>query len=106
MDEYIKRESVYYVLTDLLGDIENDEEVSCEFASGFERALSLTEDKVKEITAADVAPIRRGRWLERTDGGEGLVCSRCNGGYTVYDETPYCPNCGAKMDGKDGNKND
>lgn len=55
-------------------------------------------DTIKAIPAADVAPVVQGRWIERTDGGEGLVCKNCRAGYTVYDETPFCPNCGARMD--------
>lgn len=55
-------------------------------------------DVIKAIPAADVAPVVHGRWIERTDGGEGLVCENCRAGYTVYDETPFCPNCGARMD--------
>lgn len=100
MDEYIKRESVYYVLTDLLGDIENDEEVSCEFASGFERALSLTEDKVKEITTADVRPERHGRWIK--DSGGTIACSECGEEHEweTY-RASYCDTCGAKMSWKE-----
>lgn len=55
---------------------------------------------LQTIPSANVAPVRHGRWEEQSDRDE-LVCSYCNGGYTLYDETPYCPNCGAKMDGKE-----
>ncbi len=55
------------------------------------------------VPAADVRPERHGEWVERSDGGEGYVCDNCNGGYTLYNETPYCPNCGAKMDGGEEN---
>ena len=59
---------------------------------------------VDEIPSADVSPVRHGRWEEQSDRDE-LVCSYCNGGYTLYDETPYCPHCGAKMD-EEENEND
>lgn len=58
--------------------------------------------------AADVAPVKRGRWIEDTysNGTYDADCSICgesikwNG--CKYDFN-YCPNCGAKMDGaKDG----
>ena len=51
---------------------------------------------------ADVVPVRHGRWVD-TDS-EFAQCSLCK--YPVYaawNATNYCPNCGAKMDGGDGN---
>ena len=59
---------------------------------------------VQENTAADVAPVRHGRWEKQS----GLYsCSEC-GMTCPYDVQAdvieywacnYCPNCGAKMDG-------
>ena len=49
---------------------------------------------VDTIPAADVAPVRHGRWLHRKNGV--AYCSECEID-TVEDETKYCPNCGAKM---------
>lgn len=61
------------------------------------------------IPAEDVAPVRHGRWYRFTkvsiDPQSGLgfgrymwKCDVCNVG---EEETkmPYCPNCGARMDG-------
>ena len=45
--------------------------------------------------SADVAPVVHGRWL-------GYECSVC-GVSSEYGSSNYCPNCGAKMDGGDGN---
>lgn len=45
------------------------------------------------LTAADVRQNRRGKWLCG-------YCSCC-GERTVWDETDYCPNCGADMRGKE-----
>lgn len=61
---------------------------------------------MNSIAAADVAPVRHGRWVSVFD--IGTVCNQC--GYDIeqhgFDvrtdgEPNYCPNCGAKMD-KDG----
>ena len=53
-------------------------------------------------TAADVAPVRHGRWIASHD--EFCTCSLCKYPvYTAWNATNYCPNCGAKMDGGDGN---
>lgn len=64
----------------------------------------------KDTPAADVAPVRHGRWYNR---GGRFRCSVCDnktllkdiggtGGWShEYEQqkSPYCPNCGAKMDG-------
>ncbi len=52
------------------------------------------------IPAADVVPVKHGEWLQTNI----FKCSECGysfepEGYTAYFN--YCPNCGAKMDGKD-----
>lgn len=52
--------------------------------------------------AADVAPVRHGRW----NVVEGLrldnaICSNCGRHFQAYYEAySFCPNCGAKMDGE------
>ena len=54
-------------------------------------------DRIKTLSAADVAPVRHGRWIALHD--EFCACSICK--YPVYvgwNKTNYCPNCGAKMD--------
>lgn len=52
---------------------------------------------LNQFPAADVAPVRHGRWVASHD--EFCQCSLCK--YPVYaawNTTNYCPNCGAKMD--------
>ncbi|WP_317380445.1 hypothetical protein [uncultured Intestinimonas sp.] len=57
-------------------------------------------DFIKLQPAADVAPVRHGRWEQGDMYDYGDVCSLCD-----WDSErepcnlPYCPNCGAKMDG-------
>ena len=53
---------------------------------------------------ADVAPVRHGRWINPTkiDGKFFSIphCSACESVPCGVDEnTKFCPNCGAKMDG-------
>lgn len=57
-----------------------------------------------EITAADVAPVRHGRWENRQGGFWGVAtCSVCGEKFPTGEiGLNYCPNCGAKMDGEDG----
>lgn len=70
-------------------------------------------DEVDCFRPADVAPVVHGRWLEREDPMLDVyyVCSVCKEAFyieaTGYTEDDlfvytYCPNCGAKMDEKEG----
>ena len=57
---------------------------------------------IREMKAADVAPVVHGRWMhEETEGGfPTWKCSQCGHG-TNYDPNGidlYCYHCGAKMD--------
>ena len=58
---------------------------------------------IDKIPTADVVEVRRGRWVKRQFADEptafGYRCSECHLTYEV--DTNYCPNCGAKMDGKE-----
>ncbi len=59
---------------------------------------------IKDIPVADVAPVKHGEWVQT----DIFKCSECGysfepEGYTAYFN--YCPNCGAKMDGKVGGEN-
>lgn len=55
-------------------------------------------DYLKQQPAADVQPVRHGKWLSRCEGDIYAFseCSEC--GNTESCETPYCAQCGAKMD--------
>ena len=63
-------------------------------------AINCAEEMIGHLPSAE----RRGRWI-RT--GEDGYCSICNCDMPMYKEdwewryleTPYCPNCGARMDG-------
>lgn len=63
---------------------------------------------LNECPAADVAEVRHGEWVFKFYCGNmsgydyGMTCSVC--GKPMYRQfaekmPPYCPNCGAKMDG-------
>ena len=56
-----------------------------------------------ELPTADVAPVVHGRWVDNGIPDSMLSgCSVC--GFTCGSSSFfYCPNCGAKMDGGDGN---
>lgn len=93
MAEYIKRETVINHLDACMDTIWKPEIVALKcFVEG--------------IPAADVAPVRHGRWKYNTDF-QVWNCSECGenphkgtGVVVVEENLPaYCPHCGAKMDG-------
>lgn len=65
---------------------------------------SFAYDSIQKIPSADVAPVRHGEWSWRT--GNCYKCTACYAltnveqcmGEPIY---KYCPNCGARMDGKE-----
>ena len=69
------------------------------YAQGWADAL----DNLKNAPAADVAPVVHGRWETHYRSGttvpKGVVSGCCD----MWNErkTPYCPNCGCRMDGGD-----
>ena len=91
MDEYIKRE-------DLLELYRMDDPILNENGHV---PLQVIRQNIIDIPAADVAPVRHGRWKCNKP------CPVCGGDrFEGLDadiwadwEPPYCPNCGAKMDG-------
>lgn len=75
----------------------------------------MSEEEFDSFPAADVAPVVHGRWEREpasywrwTPSGAVAVtrttyrCGLCGRGTAV--KSNYCPNCGAKMDGGDGNE--
>lgn len=95
MDKYIKKEEA---IRALLNDAPEQVSYSREDAA----------DCIRYMDAADVAPVRHGRWEHDhyencCDSFEIVKCSCC--GHQAYaiafyvKSGNYCPNCGAKMDG-------
>ena len=111
MDEYIKRE-------DLLELYRMDDPV---LNKNGHVPLPVIRQNIMDIPAADVAPVRHGRWLNKKEWHLGrwvawLECSCCGEhdyNAEMYEMLPfgagpsnYCPNCGAKMDGGDNDASD
>lgn len=88
MDEYIKKEDIEQKIQDGLNKL----------VLGHDAIEVL--GMIYEMPAADVAPVRHGRWAKR---GCKWQCTQCMVLMSI-DGTPkenllnYCPNCGAKMD--------
>ena len=99
MNEYIEREALYEKAY-WHGE---HPDVGNPFPDGVD-AIDIKD--VDAIPAADVAPVRHGRWIARksfhAEGGIVEKCSACQKD-VQYLGNPlnFCPNCGAKMDGVD-----
>lgn len=83
----------------MAGPTKNEPSIPCLRAAEILRESS-------ETHAADVAPVRHGRWLTWEEkfpdrkilrkSALGVFCSKC--GNHADNMSDYCPNCGAKMD--------
>ena len=93
MDEYIKRESFMKRFCERCN--EEMSEIPCEPSDCFAREV------IKTFPAADVAPVRHGKWIEQEKYTFGVMydCSICDN--RILDNGHswnYCPNCGSLMD--------
>ena len=92
MAEYIKREAA---IRSLLNDSPEQVSYSREDAA----------DCIRYMDAADVAPVRHGRWIEPSRlyyGAKQYECSLCYSDtfwnkHSITEKYPHCPNCGATM---------
>lgn len=104
MAEYIDREALikqienwYCVRT----KCDNDHGVRCRACWVDDMRL-----EIEDVPAADVAPVVRGHWLtwdekflgKAAGKNLGVFCSECES--HADNCSPYCPNCGAKMEEK------
>ena len=60
---------------------------------------------LRDMKAADVAPVRHGRWIWHSEE-RGYLCSECGSGCLLnyesdWHKSDWCPHCGAKMEGDD-----
>ena len=105
MAEYIEREAIseeirkYYY--------KNPPNFS--YGEGFDRGLDRAQRAILDAPAADVAPVVRTRGAHL--GGDEWCCPVC--GFVLTTEgswdkptKKYCEDCGAKMDGGDGDEVD
>ncbi len=108
MAEYIEREKVY----EMLHAIGGCGAETGSWADGWDKAIDTAIDGLTEIPAADVRPERHGRWVNKR-GNKGAWhlwrCTACgeavvNPALKRINMPKYCLNCGAKMDGEDGEK--
>lgn len=106
MSDYIERGTLMDKIGERLAYLRKKNGNYDHYTDGYEECYCEAE----EALAADVAPVRHGTW-EITPTYGVLMCSACRDCY--IDENfldgkkwNFCPNCGAKMDGGDGDAAD
>ena len=95
MAEYIERKALREAFDNADADVvEEHFDGTCDWGFGHQNILEV----INSVPAAEVAPVRHGRW-ERTADGAAL-CTACkrkmNPSQYGY---AFCSLCGAKMDG-------
>jgi hypothetical protein len=94
MAEYIEREALL------------QEDFTHTFVDPYD--VAIFEYIIERAPAADVAEVQHGEWEDKPSGRYLHMASWCSvcgqksgiGGIESNRHKPYCPNCGAKMDGK------
>ena len=99
MAEYIDREALLVLLGKLFMEPPHQHD-----GENYYCGIAIARQEIEEIPTADVVEVRHGYW----DDCECSVCGKMHPSLYLDEweleyrikETPYCPNCGAKMDGK------
>lgn len=100
MAEYIEREALLKYIEETVLFSGRPNIVSAEV-----RGARTVIDRIKSAPTADVVEVMHGKWI---NDGEDWFCNRCNHNALcdkmtgIQVASSICPNCGAKMDGKDG----
>ena len=103
LDEYIEREALKERFRKRIKWVEKD--VHDQYSLGLFHGCEYDADLINEPPAADVAPVRHGRWIEPPClyyGAKQYECSLCYSDtfwkkHSITEKYPHCPNCGAKM---------
>ena len=113
MDEYISKQKAKDLMGCCLASTKaeykaaKDEFTKARFGDYISAIQSMI-DVVGSIEAADVQPVKHGRWIANNKDNRGYAdcytCTNCDDYVYTFTlmkdcEFEYCPNCGARMDG-------
>lgn len=98
MTEYIEREAI----SEEIRKYYYKNPPNSSYGEGFDRGLDRAQRAILDAPAADVVPVRHGRWIDNEANGYkwAFVCSLCGyvDGHPFDNRHNFCPNCGARMD--------
>ena len=101
MGKLIDEQTAYDVLTDY-------------YHHSTDTQHAALKEALEMVPTVDAVPVRHGRWqwisstYDRIPCEKRYWCSKCHHETITHDSEPwerFCPNCGARMDGKDGDGN-
>jgi hypothetical protein len=109
MSDYISRDEAIESVAGLVSTMSVC--VSKDECIGMQSMKIRSVGALRDVPAADVAPVVHGKWIPVTNGRGGSECNMCHAYAPSYQSgaeynSPYCPECGAKMDGGDHNAAD
>ena len=90
MDDLISRKALLEHIKSLTGMFTDE--------LGFAVSMDAVLRNIEHFPAVEAEPVKHGNWID------DFKCSNCNKMFLAgVRHWNYCPNCGAKMDGKDTN---
>ena len=105
MSRYIDVEKLKEELDNFISTSQTYTEYDC----GYDDCFTAIQDTLADIPTADVVEVRHGKWLTWEEqfpdrkptkkNSLGVFCNNCHS--HADNMTDYCPNCGARMDGKE-----
>lgn len=95
MKEYIERELLLIGVDGCISALHTQAKGD-PIQEGAIKLVEATRDYIASLSAADVAPVRHGRWERNSPDDIVVYCSQC----MMPQDAPsnYCPSCGALMD--------
>ena len=105
MKEYIERELLLIGVDGCISTL-HAQAKGDPIQEGAIKMVEATRDYIASLSAADVAPVRHGRWnvveALSDDIQTAGECNICGENINWFGKLPnYCPNCGARMDKED-----
>lgn len=102
---YIECEDLITELNNMASDLIKDNSIQCNIAAG--TVIEIKDNIVAKQPAADVVEVRHSYWQcsNVRMSSRDITCRYCHRTETISngeEDFEYCPHCGAKMDGKDG----
>lgn len=102
MPEYIEREAL---IVDIAETVVFTVKGGASLPTSEMRGANKVVDRIKSAPTADVVEVRHSEWKQVVfdDGAKSCKCCMACGTFVEPQYNyKYCPNCGAKMDGKGG----